>query len=436
MLSLTPDQILALAPDDASRKAGQGLANAGKWVSAGRTDRAVWGECQGSGSKPYQTVADAGALAFKCSCPSRKFPCKHGVGMLLYQVKDDARFAANSTEPAWVSDWMDKRQEKAAAPPAAKADKPKDEAAQAKRQAAREDKVNAGIDELSLWMKDAMRTGIMQLPEKGAQYFEEVARRLVDAQAGGLARMVRELGDINYFGERWHTEALDGFARLHMAISGYQNIDKQDAAVAQELRNTIGFQQGADVLEGQPILPDTWFVAGSETDSEGALTVEKHWLLSSEGRAGLLLQYVPYGQRPGVNLFVGQSFQGEVQHYPAALPLRLSVRNPEISKAPAQIPMLADWNEVAAQESQHVAQWPLVRELPYAVAALRPVKTPNGQWLIEDQNGRQMRLRDTARIWDWMALSGGNFLPTAVLGAEHAYRPLGLWFNNTYISLA
>ncbi|MRT44910.1 SWIM zinc finger family protein, partial [Xylella fastidiosa subsp. multiplex] len=81
------DQVLALAPDAASRKAGSKLGAAGPWSEAGSSDEgAVWGLCKGSGSKPYQTVvdlADAAGPAYKCSCPSRKFPCKHALGLLL-----------------------------------------------------------------------------------------------------------------------------------------------------------------------------------------------------------------------------------------------------------------------------------------------------------------------------------------------------------------
>ena len=76
---LTSAQVLTLSPDEASSKAAKGLLSPAKWPTLGATDEAVWGECQGSGSKPYQTQVDVsgGGTRFKCSCPSRKFPCKH-----------------------------------------------------------------------------------------------------------------------------------------------------------------------------------------------------------------------------------------------------------------------------------------------------------------------------------------------------------------------
>ena len=77
-MQLTRDQILQLAPDDASGKAGLQLATTSKWVARHAHALALWGDCQGSGSSPYKTMVDLANMAFKCSCPSRKFPCKHG----------------------------------------------------------------------------------------------------------------------------------------------------------------------------------------------------------------------------------------------------------------------------------------------------------------------------------------------------------------------
>jgi hypothetical protein len=70
------EQVLALAADPASAKAGQSLARAAKWSATGSSARALWGRCEGSGKQPYQTMVDLAGPAFRCSCPSRKFPCK------------------------------------------------------------------------------------------------------------------------------------------------------------------------------------------------------------------------------------------------------------------------------------------------------------------------------------------------------------------------
>ncbi|HYH16554.1 MAG TPA: SWIM zinc finger family protein, partial [Flavisolibacter sp.] len=164
-MNLTEDQILTLAPDEASRKAGKDLANPNKWITKGFDEHAIWGECQGSGSKPYQTQIDTANIAFKCSCPSRKFPCKHGIALGLLFARQQALFV-NGASPAWVAEWISKRAEKEEKK-IEKKEKEVDEVAQAKRQQAREQKVADGIEELLRWIKDLVRNGIMNVPDKG-----------------------------------------------------------------------------------------------------------------------------------------------------------------------------------------------------------------------------------------------------------------------------
>ena len=101
---LTTDQVLALAPDPASAKAGSALATPRKWSNTGRDaeSRMVWGECAGSGANPYRTQADLSEPAFRCTCPSRKFPCKHSLALLLLLAADASTF--KTTEwPDWVA---------------------------------------------------------------------------------------------------------------------------------------------------------------------------------------------------------------------------------------------------------------------------------------------------------------------------------------------
>ncbi|WP_425434688.1 SWIM zinc finger family protein [Nonomuraea jiangxiensis] len=106
------DQVLALAPDAASQKAAHGVAAPGKWSSRGTTGTVVYGECKGSGSKPYLACVDLAEPAYRCSCPSRKFPCKHALGLLLMWSADGLPVAEGA--PQWVTEWLDGRAERAA----------------------------------------------------------------------------------------------------------------------------------------------------------------------------------------------------------------------------------------------------------------------------------------------------------------------------------
>lgn len=105
-------QIESLAPDAASLKAGRALASPGKWSELGRSDRVLWGLCQGSGKEPYRTQIDLEGPAFMCSCPSRKLPCKHGLGLFLL-VLTIRSAAGPALQPDWVVEWLTQRDSRA-----------------------------------------------------------------------------------------------------------------------------------------------------------------------------------------------------------------------------------------------------------------------------------------------------------------------------------
>src|SRR5215469_13062520 len=107
-ISITPEQAASLAPDAPSLKAARSLATPRPWSTLGRDDRSFWGACQGSAKDPYLTQVDWQGPAFKCTCPSRKFPCKHGLALLLLLAEQPARFE-QSAAPEWVASWIQSR---------------------------------------------------------------------------------------------------------------------------------------------------------------------------------------------------------------------------------------------------------------------------------------------------------------------------------------
>jgi hypothetical protein len=69
-------KIEELAPDQASLGAAAKLKKADLWPLLAGEQTLVWGECHGSGSSPYRVICSDADFGFKCTCPSRKLPCK------------------------------------------------------------------------------------------------------------------------------------------------------------------------------------------------------------------------------------------------------------------------------------------------------------------------------------------------------------------------
>lgn len=432
-MNLTEDQILTLAPDEASKKPGKDLANPSKWVSKGANEQALWGECQGSGSKPYQTQVDLANIAFKCSCPSRKFPCKHGLGLLLLYARQKNSFT-DTAAPVWVTEWLGKRtgkQEKKT-----KDEKPVDEAAQAKRQQARTQKVTNGIAELQLWIKDIVRNGILSMPEKGFPWFENMAKRMVDAQAPGLANMIRNLGETSFYAEGWQTGFVNQLVRIYLAMEGFNHLATVPETLQNDIRTLIGFTQNQEELKEQKGITDIWMVLAKQTTEDDNVTTERNWLFGVQSRQyALVLQFIVRGQGMQLTFIPGMAVEAELVFFPSVSPLRAIVKQQVASNANVQLNGFSNWQQVVESETQLGSTWPVRNERPYIIQQLKPVQY-NNQWWLQDASNHIMQMKNEQKaIWKLLSLSGGNAMDMAVIGIEHQYEPVGVWLNDRYITL-
>ncbi len=433
-MNFTEDQILALAPDESSKKSGKDLANPNKWVSKGVNEIVMWGECQGSGSKPYQTQIDLTNIAFKCSCPSRKFPCKHGLGLFLLHTRQPNTFT-NTEMPAWVNEWISKRSQKEEKK-TEKEEKPVDVVAQAKRQESREKKVGDGIEELLLWIKDIVRNGIINIPEKPYSFWDQTPKRMVDAQAPGVAGMVKELGQVNFFKDGWQSEFLDQLLNIYLIISAYKNKDILPADILNDVRSWIGFTQSQEELKEQQGVVDTWLVLGKQVSEDDNLTVERYWLHgTATGQSALILQFIIRGQGGQLSLTPGMYIQAELVFYPSIVPLRALIKRQLATDGAVPKNVFAGWKEIAETETNVNAVLPFTSVKPYVVKQVTPVLYEQSWWLA-DENNDLIRLNENFKnIWKLLAISGGKRVTTAVVGKENLYEPIGIWDNETYKSL-
>ena len=432
-MNFSEEQILSMAPDDSSKKSGKELANASKWVKRELSERALWGECQGSGKLPYQTQVDLINVAFKCSCPSRKFPCKHGLGLLLLYSLDKKIFSP-AIEPDWVTEWLDKRGERDEKKSEKKEKEKKvDPAAQAKRQENRLKRVEEGMMELRLWIKDIVRNGLLNIPGKDSSYFETMAKRMVDAQAPGLASMIRSLRGINLFQEGWQTHFLDQLLRIYLVLEGFPRMSNLSSELQDELMTLVGFVQSQEEIKAEAGIRDDWFVLSKRVEKDDNLTTERNWLYGQKSkRYALILQFYVKGQLPEVNLVPGSCVDAALVYFKGANTLRALMKEQFSVTSEIAIEGLKDWKETSAYTGHVHATNPWMNNLPVIIENVIPVKA-NNQWLLKDEHGNGVLIyHGFQNSWKLMALSGGKPLRLFAVGRENNFEPLGAWIGNQY----
>lgn len=432
-MEFTEEQIYSLAPDDASKKSGKELANPSKWGKREFSDRALWGECQGSGKLPYQTQVDLVKVAFKCSCPSRKFPCKHGLGLLVMYARDKKSF--NSTnEPDWVSDWLDKRLEKEEKKLEKKTtEKNIDPTAQAKKQESRLKRVEEGMDDLRVWINDIVRNGLLTMPDKGPLYFETMAKRMVDAQAPGLAVMIRSLANVNFYQEKWQTPFLDQLLHIYLLLEGFPKLQSLPDELQSEIKTLIGFSQSQEEVKANAGIRDDWFVLAKQSDKEDALNIERNWLYGTHSqRYALILQFYVKGQIPELNLIPGTYIDAELSYFKGAHPFRALIKQQFGIKQQGIVLGSSLWNDVLKSTSEIMAVNPFFDNFPVVINSVLPIKL-NNKWVLKDEVGAGVSISPAFQNpWKLLAISGGRPVKIFALGKEQEFEPLGVWANDHY----
>jgi hypothetical protein len=445
-MAWTTEQVLAIAPDASSAKSGKDLSAPRKWKTLGLDQTCAWGTIQGSGKNPYQTCIDFGGPAFKCTCPSRKFPCKHGVGLFLI-VAQQAGTMAEKEPPGWVAEWMAKRAEKeekkaaGAAPPETPPDPEaaaKAAAAAEKRVASREAKVTSGLEELGVWLDDLVRSGFATLPGKPSNFWTNPAARLMDAQAPGLARRISALDGITSTGERWPAQMLRQTALIHLAREGWSRIAFVPEIVQADLRSTIGFTSNQENVLAQPGVRDRWIVAGQRIEEDERLRTQRTWLFgTSTRRPALCLSFSAGPSQPlDISLVPGTTVDAELVFFPSAWPLRALVK--ERHGSPQSILPALPHQSIAAANAfaaEALLANPWVERVPFAVAVVTPLHRAQG-WLIRDQDGDALPLAiSDAKAWVLYSLSGGNPISLAGEWDGEDLTPLSVWAEGRFLRI-
>ncbi|GAB3846934.1 hypothetical protein GCM10028822_07640 [Hymenobacter terrigena] len=464
MISYSEAQALALITDPGTLKRGQELLKPAKWTNLGRTETAAWGDCAGSGSKPYLTGIDLTEPAFKCSCPSRVFPCKHGAGLLLLMARQPELFGGH-TPPAWLAEWLEKRQqtqEKKAEKPAAKVSKtaaaaelladeaspksiPDLEASQGGKESEtpplipavdpkRLARMTAGAEDFMAWLEDLMRAGLATLDKQPANFWESQAARLVDNQLPGLAAALRDLATARHAHADWPPRLLGRLGELYLLARAFLNLPNLAPDARADVLQQVGINlKKEDLLATAAPVADAWRVLGQFRWEEDRLTARRTWLHGrNTGRTALVLEF-SFGSQPFNTPFIPHgAYVGELAFYPGLLPLRAAPVNVKFDgTVPASaVPAGKSISQLLDEYATALARQPWLREWPVTLTQVLPAPLPDGGWLLHHASEPltlPLRFADENTPWQLLAESGGQ--PIALFGEwdGQAFRPLSNW---------
>ncbi|MBX5449426.1 SWIM zinc finger family protein [Thermogemmatispora sp.] len=421
-IALTLNILADLAPDDQVLKAGQKLASQGQWQALGQDEQALWGECQGSNL--YRVCVDKLSLKTSCTCPSRKIPCKHSIGLLCLAVSSPERLPV-SPAPTWVKAWLTRHagllrqpgsQQSAAASAASETlePAPNDTKAQGRQQRSyrRQQRMLQGLERLDLWLTDVLRNGLADLQGETLNQWEQEAAALDDAQMPGLASRLRLLTTVPYSRPDWPELLLRQLGKLALLGEAFRHMERLDSGLQEDVRQVLGLSLSSEELlsRGERVR-DRWLFLGQRLEQRDQLWQQRTWLLGQQtGRQALLLQYSPASKEPmfAERYPLGCTQEAELIFWPSAYPQRarlLAYDSPAtpLSSSPGAA-SLADFLEMVATA---LARQPWLERFLCVLSEAMPICLDEGQhWCLRDRHGQALPL-SRGPHWQLLALSGG-----------------------------
>ena len=187
MRKFSEQQIGALAPNANALSNGRKISSGGGFVSRMRSedDTFYMGECKGSGKSNYVVSADFvedDKPVFRCSCPSRQFPCKHSLA-LMFEMAAQKDFPVGDIP----KDILEKREKKQAREAKktdpSEAKKPVSEKSSRAGKAARTKKIKKQLEGLGLMKQmtdQLMNTGLSYMGSVSLKNYRDLAKQLGD----------------------------------------------------------------------------------------------------------------------------------------------------------------------------------------------------------------------------------------------------------------
>lgn len=179
--SITEEFVRTNAPNSTALNNARKISNSGGFKKLCRSadETLIFGECYGSGSKPYSASVDfsGDTPVFRCSCPSRQIPCKHCLA-IMFDWLSEKSFAIEEIpdDVKRKRDKIAKKAEKDSNDAESSAPKKQNKSAAAKKLK----KQREGLELAEDFVKDILNRGVCSVTNAVCEQYRSLAKQLGD----------------------------------------------------------------------------------------------------------------------------------------------------------------------------------------------------------------------------------------------------------------
>jgi len=369
----------------------------------------IWGKVSTSGAMVYQVCWNLETLHHFSNSPVRAKPDKFLLALALAYTRQPGAFPKFQDTPDWVL--------KSLSGPSRKASRENEnKEIRDKNLLKRLAQMQEGCLQLTLWIEDAMRLGLVRLREQGPDFWEAIGARLTDYKLGAVAGRLQTLYHRRSESD-WTGRATRLLGDLVLCCEGFSRWEELQEPFQQDLLRYGGMSLRKEAVAAGPGLVDDWWVASVEyrpmhTDLQGRFV----WLLGSRSRQYAQLADFSWRGSPWEESYeVHTQRPGTMHFHPSAYPQRAVCVSQENTRAvPASFPQgMPDWKSFLSAYREALKQQMLLEEFPGIVENLS--LSSSETLFLEDAKGMTLPV-DGDYPDKWELIARGESGPMRIFG--------------------
>ena len=417
------ERLLNYAPDSRTLSQARGLFFAKRWKTLEGNGQYLWGEYETVHGHQHKAFVRLEPPFFRCSCKSRRRPCKHSLALVLLFLNRPDVWVVKEEIPEWAAHYI---QQKEASKP------PKVNASQQEKRILLMDQ---GVAELEKWLLNIIQQGLAQFTNPSD--WENLAARMVDAKLGSIARRLRYCKTL-FLTENWLDSVTQEVGSLYLFVRAWQQKSSLTKPKKQTLLQAAGWNIRKDSILQNAAIKDNWLVLGLTTGTEDKLTFRRTWFRGETTKRLALILDFSYGNRGFEDHWVlGSVLDGELVFYPGDAAIRAIFKTYQSSRAAYDFkPGYQNFHELGEAYSTILAISPWVQTFPCLLNNVYPeFDKKTASFTLWDKEGQGLLLNASAATWQFLSISGGQSLTVFGEYNGHSFTALSVIDKGSVIGL-
>lgn len=259
----------------------------------------------------------------------------------------------------------------------------------------KEQKLLEAITLFNNWLDELLISGISQLQNDPTK-LDEIASRMVDWGAPGIARKLRIIPERIEKRDNWMEFAMQQLGEFYLVVRSFKRLEALSEAEKEDLLSFCGIPFTKAGFSEIAFYTDDWCFLGTVLEKEEKLLIKRNWFFGLNCKSCVLFLEFQFNRfAPTKQFKSGVIYKSAVQFYPSTTPQRIKdIQTENISIGSDLILKTQTVESALDSYSERLSVNPLLKQLCFILSEIKLVKHLD-VWYLAGKSGQMIRITNT-----------------------------------------